>query len=130
MATTLTAAACKAACDAVVDLLDVGSTDAAGDLLLRASTTTIASFTLDNPAFGAATTATPSVATAAGFPKNATASATGVIDNFQMRNRDNTVVISGAVAEGSGGEINFDNTDINNGQTVTLSSLTHSQPAS
>lgn len=124
---TLSTAGRNAACDAVVDLIDAGSTDASGDLLLRDSTTTVATIALDNPAYGAASTG---VATAAGFPKNATASASGELDNYQIRDRDNTVVISGTVAEGSGGDINFDNIDINNGQTVTVSSLTHTQPAS
>jgi hypothetical protein len=123
---TLSTAGRNAACDAVVDLLDVGSTDAAGDLLLRATATTIATIALNNPAYGAASSG---VATAAGFPKNATAGATGIIDNYQLRDRDNTVVISGTVGEGSG-DISFDNTDINSGQTVTVSSLTHTQPAS
>jgi hypothetical protein len=122
---TLSTAARNAACDAVVDLVDAGTPP--GNIILRTSGgTTVASFTFETTAYGAASTG---VATAASFPKNATAAATGVLDNYQIRNAANTVIISGTVGEGSG-DISFDNTDINSGQTVTLSSLTHTQPAS
>lgn len=121
---TLSTAARNAACDAVVDLVDAGTPP--GNIVLRASTTEVAEFDFETTAYGAASTG---VATAASFPKNATASATGVIDNYLIRNAAGTTIISGTVGEGSG-DISFDNTDINSGQTVTLSSLTHTQPAS
>jgi hypothetical protein len=124
---TISAAACKAACDAVVDLVDAGTPP--GNLILRASSTVIATFPFETTAYGAATSAAPSVATAANFPKNATASAGGVMDNYRIENAAATLIISGTVGE-SGADINFDNADINNGQTVTMSSLTHTQPAS
>lgn len=121
---TLSTAARNAACDAVVDLVDAGA--AAGKLVLRQTTTVIATFTLDDPAYGAAATG---VATAAGFPKTVAASATGVPDNYQITDSDDTVIISGTVGEGTG-DISLDNTDINSGQNVTVNSLTHSQPSS
>ena len=37
MATTLSTAGRNAACDAIVDLIDVGSTDANGDLVIQTS---------------------------------------------------------------------------------------------
>ncbi len=121
---TLSTAARNAACDAVVDLVDAGTPP--GRILLRASSTTIATINFENTAYGAASTG---VATAASFPKSATAAATGVMDNYVIENNAGTDIITGTVGE-SGADINFDNADINSGQTVTLSSLTHTQPAS
>ncbi len=121
---TLSTAARNAACDAVVDLVDAGTPP--GRILLRASSTTIATINFENTAYGAASTG---VATAASFPKSATAAATGVMDNYVIENNAGTDIITGTVGE-SGADINFDNNDINSGQTVTLSSLTHTQPAS
>jgi hypothetical protein len=123
---TLSTAARNAACNAAVDLVDAGA--GAGNLIIRTSGgTTLVSFTLDDPAFGNAATG---VATAAGFPKTATASASGTADNYQIRDSDNNVIISGTVGT-SGTDIVLDNTSINNGQDVELAaSPTHTQPAS
>jgi hypothetical protein len=121
---TLSSAARSAACDAVVDLVDAGTPP--GKILLRASSTTVATINFETTAYGAASTG---VATAASFPKSNTAAATGVLDNYVIENAAGTDIITGTIGEGSG-DISFDNTDINSGQTVTLSSLTHTQPAS
>ena len=122
---TLSTAARNAACDAVVDLVDAGS--GAGKVRIRASSTLLAEITLADPAFGAASTG---VATGASFPRSdSSADASGTADNYQILDSDNNVIISGTVGEGSG-DISLDNTDIAAGQTVTLSSLTHTQPAS
>jgi hypothetical protein len=121
---TLSTAARNAACDAVVDLVDAGTPP--GRILLRASSTTVCTINFENTAYGAASTG---VATAASFPKSNTAAATGVLDNYVIENNAGTDIITGTIGEGSG-DISFDNTDINSGQTVTLSSLTHTQPAS
>jgi hypothetical protein len=122
---TLSTAARNAACDAVVDLVDAGS--GAGKVRIRASSTLLAEITLADPAFGAASTG---VATGASFPRSDTsADASGTADNYQILDSDNNVIISGTVGEGSG-DISLDNTDIAAGQTVTLTSLTHTQPAS
>lgn len=126
MALTLATITRNAACNAEVDLIDVGA-GANGTLVLRASSTTIATFAFDEPAFGASSVG---VATAAGFPKTVAASATGVPDNYQVKDEDGTLLWSGVVAEGSGGDLNLDNTDINSGQNVTISSFTHTVPAS
>jgi hypothetical protein len=122
---TISTPARNAACNAVVDLVDAGS--GAGNLIIRASTTTLVSFTLDDPAFGNAATG---VATAAGFPKTSAASATGTADNYQIRDSDNNVIISGTVGT-SGTDIVLDSVSITSGQDVTLdASPTHTQPAS
>lgn len=122
---TLSTPARNAACDGVVDLIDAGS--AAGKLKIRQSTTVLATITLADPAFGSASTG---VATGSSFPRSDTsADAAGVADNYQLTDSDDNVVISGTVGEGSG-DISLDNTDIALGQTVTINSLTHTQPAS
>lgn len=120
---TLSTAARNAACDATVDLVDAG--DAAGKLVIRASTTVLATITLDDPAFGAASSGT---ATAAGFPKTVAAGASGTADNYQITDSDDNVIISETLTEGSGNN-QLDNLDINSGQDVTINSLTHTQPA-
>lgn len=124
---TWTAPACKAACDAVAALFDAGS--AAGYLQFRASTTVIVEFDFNDPAFGAGTSAAPSVATAAGFPKNASAVAAGTMDNYRGYDSNDVQLVSGTVGT-SGADFNFDNVVIANGQTVTLSSVTLTQAAS
>lgn len=119
----LSTAARNAAVDAVVDLIDGGS--GAGLMRIRASTTVLATITLDDPAFGASATGT---ATGAGFPKSdSSADATGTPDNYQITDSDVTVVISGTAAVGSS-EVNCDG-NITAGQTVTVNSLTYTQPA-
>lgn len=125
MAITLSTAARNAACDAVVDLIDAGA--GAGILRIRASTTTLCDVTLSDPAFGAAATG---IATAAGLPLSGAASATGTADNFQVLDSNSNVVFSGTVtATGGGGDCTVDNTSIANGQTVNVTSWTHTQPA-
>ena len=124
MAVTLSTAARNAACDAVVDLVDAGS--GAGKVRIRQSSTTLCDVTLADPAFGNAATG---VATAADLPKSGTAVAAGTADNFQVLDSDNTVIWSGTAGE-SAADMILDNSDIANGQTVNITSFTHTQPAS
>ncbi len=112
---TLSTAARNAACNAVVDLVDAGS--GAGKLVYRASSTVLATFTLNDPAFG---DAAAGVATASGFPKTVVAVADGTADNYIVTDSDNVTIISGSLAS----------VPIANGQTVRCTSLTHTQPAS
>ena len=123
---TISSAAQQAACNAIVDLFDVGG---AGKLILQASgPTTLATLTLNDPAFGSANSS--GVATLVVSPAiSATASATGTASLFSMQQNDDTEVISGTVAT-SGGDITIDNTSVTSGQTVNLNSLTVTVPAS
>lgn len=123
MAITLSTAARNAACDAVVDLVDAGG--GAGKVRIRASTTTLCDITLANPAFGSASVG---VATAAGMPKTGTAGATGTADGFQILDSTGAVLWSGTAGT-SGTDMVLDNTSIASGQTVNLTSFTHTQPA-
>ena len=128
MATTLSTAARNAACDAVVDLVDAGA--GAGKIRIKsAGGTVIAEVAFADPAFGAASTG---VATALGVPltgAGVAAAGTGTAAaTFDVTDSANTVLWSGAVGNGSG-ELSLNNTNIANGQVVTVTSFTHTQPA-
>lgn len=128
MALTLTTAARNAACDAVVDLVDAGVTDAGGDLvILDSGAVELAVFVLDAPAFGAAASGAASVL---GLPKTVTAAATGTADNARLRDKDNTDIITGMTVGTSGTDVIIDNTSITSGQDVTLNSGSITMPAS
>lgn len=128
MAVTHATALRSVLADAVDNYLNTtGSTDASADLQIRASSTVLVEFTLQNPAFGSASSG---VITLAGTPLSATASATGTADNFLIRDRANATALSGSVtATGGGGDITVSNTSIANGQSCSLDSLTYTAPA-
>ena len=86
--------------------------------------TVLASFTLNNPIAGAATGA--GVLTLSGFPKNATASATGTAAAARIRT-GGTDIITGLTVGTSGADVILDSVSITSGQTVTLNSavITH-----
>lgn len=137
MATKITQAAAKAATDAVVDLLDVGG---AGYIEVRtgaqpatantaASGTLLATLPLSATAFGAATTASPSVATAAAITSDTVADATGTAGWFRAYSGGATAVIDGSVtATGGGGDMELDSTSVVAGGTVAVSAWTVSHP--
>ena len=127
MTLVLGTAARNAAADAVVGLLDMGAADPEGDLRVLDGAVELAVIPFNNPAFGAAAAG---VATMDNTPNpSAVASATGVADNCEFRDRDNTVVMTGAVAT-SGAELNLNTTSITSGDTVTITDGTYTQPAS
>ena len=98
-------------------VLEIG-TSAMGSIL--------ASFTLNNPIAGAATGA--GVLTLSGFPKNATASASGTAAAARIRTATGgTDIVTGLTVGTSGTDVVLDSTSITSGQTVTLSSavITH-----
>jgi hypothetical protein len=81
---------------------------------------------LDNPAFGAASGGT---ITLAGVPLSADAVATGDLDNFQILDRNGSVVYSGTItATGGGGDSTVNNISVNTGQEVAITSLTYTAP--
>ena len=86
--------------------------------------TVLTSFTLNNPIAGAATGA--GVLTLSGFPKNATASATGTAAAARIRT-GGTAIITGLTVGTSGADVILDSVSITSGQTVTLNSavITH-----
>lgn len=127
MAITLTTAARNAACNGIVDSVDSGSGTAtcvfwAGGV----GGTTLATFNLPNPSFGASVTGT---ATLQGVTITATAAATGTVNAFSIEDRDGTEVFRGSVAVSSA-DITIDSTSITSGQDVNLNSFTLTVPAS
>jgi len=126
MAVTLTTAARNAAANAIVDLIDVGSTDANGDLVIMTSgDAEVATLAMTNPAFGAAATG---VATAAAISDDTNATG-GTAALFKFQDRDNTEVFRGSVGT-SGEDLNLSSVVIGAGDTVSISSFTATMPAS
>jgi hypothetical protein len=125
MALTLSTAARNAACNGTVDLADQGA--GAGKLKIKATSTVLCTITLSDPAFGNAATG---VATASGLPLSGTGSAAGSANAFDVTDSDDNVLWSGTVtATGGGGDLTLDNVSIGVGQTVNITSWTHTQPA-
>lgn len=126
MAITLTTASRNAMADALVDLVDGGTTDATGDLVIMTSgDVEVATLALSNPAFGAASSG---VATASAISDDTSATGgTAALHKFQ--NRDNTEIWRGTVGT-SGADLNLSSVSIGAGDTVSVSSYTVTQPAS
>lgn len=136
MATRLSTAARNAAANAIVQLIDAGP--AAGTLQIRtgaqpasandpATGTLLATFTLADPAFGAAVLG---VATLDATPVLST---TGVADGtagwFRIADSTGATVGDGAVGT-SGQQLNLNTTTISTGLTVEITAGTATQPAS
>lgn len=126
MALTLTTAARNAACNAIVDLIDGGTTDANGDIVIMTSgDVEVATLAMSNPAFGAAATG---VATAAAISDDTSATG-GTAALFKVQDRDNTEIFRGTVGT-SGADLNLSSVTIGASDTVSISSLTVTVPAS
>lgn len=130
MATTLSNTARSAACNGVVDLVDAGG--GVGKLRIKsAGAVVIAEVAFGATAFGAAANG---VATANGLPlAGAGIAAAGAGTNaatFDVCDSTNAVIWSGAVgATGSGAELELDNVNIADGQAISITAFTHTQPA-
>jgi hypothetical protein len=125
MAITLTTTARNAACDAVVDLIDTGTGDANGDIVIMTSSDVeVATLAFANPAFGDAATG---VATANTIAADTTATG-GTAALFKFQNRDNNEVLRGSVAT-SGSDLNLSSLSIGAGDTISISSFTVTMPA-
>ena len=123
----------SAACDAVVDLLDAGAGAAtievrtgsqpatAGD---TATGTVLCTFTLADPAFGAASSG---VATMASTPRTTTGSAAGTAGWFRAKDSTGATVFDGAVGT-SGAELNLNTLTISVGVNVEITSGTVTMP--
>jgi len=143
MATRLPNASQQAAADSVVDRIDTGATNATGRLRIysgaqpadaddAASGTLLAEILLANPAYGAASTS--GTAALLGTPRSAAATAAGTAGWFRVVNRDAGGVFDGSIRAtadaDTGQELVLDNASIASGQTVNISSLSYTQPAS
>lgn len=143
MATRLPDASQQAAADAVVDRIDAGTTNLEGRLRIYSGVqpadadslpagTLLVEIPLANPAYGAASTA--GTASLLGTPRSAAAAAAGTAASFRVVNRDAATVFDGAIRAtadaDAGQELVLDATSIASGQTVNISSLSYTQPAS
>ena len=125
MAVTLTTAARNAACNAIVDLIDAGSSDSNGDLVIMTSgDVEVATLACSDPAFGNAATG---VATASSISDDTDATG-GTAALFKFQDKDNTEVFRGSVGT-SGEDLNLSSVAIGNGDTVSVSAFTATMPA-
>ena len=126
MAVTHPTAVRNSIADGVVDQLDLGTTNAAGQLVLRtAASAEVATLPFSNPAFGAAASG---VATANAITDDTNATG-GTTDRATLEDRDETTIINCSVgATGSGEDIELSSTTITAGDTVQITSLTYTAP--
>lgn len=136
MATRITNAARSAACDAIVDRIDL---DGVGTSVLQIRSgaqpasaedvdagTLLAEFTLPDPCFGAAANG---VATANAIT-GVTGLAAGTAGHFRVKDGDGTTVMDGSVtATGGGGDLELNTTTISVGVDVDITSWTVTMPA-
>lgn len=118
-----------AARNAQADAFDAYVNTGAGTALFKLETSAdveVAAFSLQNPAFGAAASG---VITLAGVPIEDTSAAGGTVAQGSIYNRNGDKVCE-SVAATSGQEITVSSTTVGVGETVTLTALTVTQPAS
>lgn len=126
MGITLTTGARNAKVNACVDLIDVGTTDANGDLVIMTSgDVEVATLACTNPAFGAAASG---VATANAISSDTSATG-GTAARHKFQDRNNTEVFRGTTGT-SGADLILTSVAIGVGDTVSVSSYTYTQPAS
>jgi len=138
--------AALAACDAIVDRVDLGSTNAEGRLRVYSGTvptdadTALGAQVLlaellgrvpgSGGFFGAAADISPGArATAATITDDSSADATGTAAFFRINDRNNVCVLQGACAT-SGSELNFNTVSIQSGAIVSVTSFTVTVPES
>lgn len=122
MAITLSEAGQNASCNGLVDLLDAG----AGPGLLKikdAGAVVLVTITLALPAFSDAIVG---VATAEGLPKSGVGAAAGTPASYDVTDSDGNVAWSGTIPS----NMTLDAETIASGQAVSVTSWTHTQPAS
>ena len=125
MALTLETALRNDLADQIDDSINTG----AGTAELRFETSgdvEVATVNLQNPAFGAASTGT---ITLAGTPLQDTNATGGTVAQFSIYDRDGTKQLEGTVAT-SGADINISSTSVGASDTVELTSFTLTVPAS
>lgn len=142
MATRLPNASQQAACDAVVDRVDLGTGTATGKLRIYSGTqpadadsapvgTLLVEIDLANPAYGAANSS--GTAALASAPRTGTGVGAGNAASFRIINRDGATVFDGAVRatadSNNGEELVLDNKNIAVGQTVNVTALSYTHPA-
>lgn len=130
----------KSACDEVVDALDSGAQGSLkiydGSQPTNPDATTggsslLAELALNNPAFGAATDASPGgKATANTITDDTSANASGTATWFRAENSNGTAVIDGDVGTSTGADLTLGSVNISSGATVSVSTWTVTMPES
>lgn len=143
MVTFISNLSARAACDAVVDRLDLGS----GAALLRIYSGTVptdadtalgaqvllAELVMSDPAFGAAADIAPGArATASAIADDSSANATGTAAFFRVYQSDGTTCeMQGSVtATGGGGQLEINTVSIVSGALVQVTAFTVTMPES
>ena len=138
MATRISTAAAKAELDALTALLNSGTVEVRtgsqpATVGTAASGTLLGTLTLNGTAFGAATTASPSVATANAITSDSSADATGTAGWFRVyRSAGNggAATVDGSItATGGGGDMELDTVSIVAGGVIAVSAYTLSMPS-
>lgn len=124
--------------DAIVDLIDVGSTNPNGYMEIRTGTkpaspqagvgaaVLLATLNFSLPAFG---NFSNGISLANTIADDTSVDATGVASWFRIYDRDGTAVMDGDITEtGGGGDIEFDNINFIKGGVVAITSLTATMP--
>lgn len=126
MGVTLETIARNGACNGVVDLVDAGA--GAGTLVFETSgDVEVATLTFSDPAFGAAATG---VATASAITDDTSATG-GTVAQASFYDSDaNKVLECSVTATGGGGDIELSSLSVGVGDTVSVSALTVTMPAS
>jgi hypothetical protein len=126
MSLTHTTAVRNGLADYTVDQVDTGAGDATGDLVIMTSgDTEVATLTMANPAFGAASSGTATANTIT----DDTSATGGTAAKAKLQNRDNTEIVRCSVtATGGGGDIELSSVVVGAGDTVSVSALTYSAP--
>lgn len=136
MATRISTAARNAAADAIADLADLGA--GAGTIKVYTGSqpttaddaeagTLLATFTLSDPAFGAAASG---VVTLAGTPLTTTGAAAGTAGWFRLEDSTGANIIDGSVTvTGGGGQLELNTTTISSGVNVEITAGTLTMPA-
>lgn len=126
MALRKTAGTKNAACNAVVDRIDDGTSNPYGSLSISTSdSTVITALRLSNPAFADATDGTAT----ANYIYDNTAFVDGTASLFDFYNRDGTQIWGGSVTgPGGGGELEISSVSIPADTTVSISTAKYIVP--
>ena len=132
MGYNLSDAARNAAVNAIVDLVDVGSTNAQGALQFRDASQVIASLNLNNPAFGASAGGSAALDVTGTINGTVTPAGQSTIDRFRIVSRDVTTIFDGAAGSVavSGADINLSSVVVNQNDVIEITGLSVSVPAS
>lgn len=118
----------QAQCNVVVDALDGGAVGPPSVVLYDVSDNVLATIPLDNTAaFGSATLASPSVATATGLPINFVGTGAGTAVKYTARNKSGTECWHGLCGP-EAGKMHLSDYVIAVGKAGRLTAFTWSQP--